>query len=119
MNQFKNLEIWKRAVDFATAIYEATSIFPNEEKYGLTSQLRRCAISIGSNIAEGAGRNTDKDFKRFLSIAYGSSYELETQIIISINLELIDASLSEQLCAEIDELQKMIYTFTGKLAQNS
>ena len=119
MNQFKNLEIWKRAVGFATDIYKATSTFPDEEKYGLTSQLRRCSVSIGSNIAEGAGRNTEKDFKRFLSIAYGSSYELETQLIIATNLELIDASLSVELCNEIDELQKMIYTFAKGLGKNS
>lgn len=115
MNRFKNLEIWKRAVTLATKIYKVTSAFPDEEKYGLVSQLRRCSVSISSNIAEGAGRNTNKDFKRFLSIAYGSSYELETQLIISKNLELISSSESEKLCSEVEELQKMLYTFAQKL----
>lgn len=115
MNQFKNLEIWKRAVKLATEIYRITTDFPDEEKYGLTSQLRRCVVSISSNIAEGAGRNTNKDFKRFLSISYGSSYELETQLIISKNLNLISDDESKELCNEVDELQKMIYTFTKKL----
>ncbi len=88
-----------------------------EEKYGLTSQLRRCAVSIGSNIAEGAGRNTDKDFKRFLSLSYGSSYELETQLIIATNLKFIDRETSKRLRSEVSELQKMIYVFSGKLEE--
>lgn len=115
MNRFKNLEIWKRAVELATKVYKVTSSFPEEEKYGLISQLRRCVVSISSNIAEGAGRNTNKDFKRFLSIAYGSSYELETQLIIATNLKLLSKTESEKLSKEIDELQKMIYTFSKKL----
>lgn len=119
MNRFKNLQIWKRAVSLATEVYRLTQKFPDEEKYGLTSQLRRCVVSVGSNIAEGAGRNTDKDFKRFLSIAYGSSYELETQIIIAANLEFVEKSKYEKLCGEIDELQKMIYSFSKKLDKNS
>lgn len=86
MNRFKNLDIWKRAVELATKIYEVTSDFSVEEKYGLVSQMRRCVVSIGSNIDEGAGRNTNKDFRRFLSLSYGSSYELETQLIIDKNL---------------------------------
>lgn len=115
MNKFKNLNIWKRAVELATEIYIVTSDFPDEEKYGLTSQLRRCVVSISSNIAEGAGRNTNKDFNRFLSIAYGSSYELETQLIIATNLNLIPNPDSKKLCNEVDELQKMIYTFSQSL----
>jgi len=115
MNRFKNLEIWNRAVELATTVYEITSDFPNEEKYGLISQLRRYVVSISSNIAEGAGRNTDKDFARFLSIAYGSAYELETQIIIATNLKLLDDRESIKLCEEINVLQKMIYAFSKKL----
>lgn len=118
MNRFKNLQIWKRAVVLATEVYKLTQNFPDEEKYGLISQLRRCVVSISSNIAEGAGRNTDKDFKPFLSIAYGSSYELETQIIIAANLEFLEKSECEELCSEISELQKMIYSFSKKLDKN-
>ena len=117
MNRFKNLNIWKRAVALATEVYKLTQKFPDEEKYGLISQLRRCVVSISSNIAEGAGRNTDKDFKRFLSIAYGSSYELETQIIIAANLEYVEKLQCEKLCNEINELQKMIYSFSAKLGK--
>jgi four helix bundle protein len=115
MNRYKNLIIWKRSVALATKVYEVTQKFPREEKYGLTSQIRRCVVSISSNIAEGAGRNTDKDFNHFLGIAYGSSYELETQIIIAENLEYINKPVSRRLCNEIDEIQKMIYSFSQKL----
>ena len=115
MNQFKNLEIWKRAVVLASEVYKVTSDFPEEEKYGLTSQLRRNAVSIGSNIAEGAGRGSASEFRHFLNIAYGSSYELETQLIISVNLKFIDQSESDNILDEITQLQKMIYSFSKKL----
>lgn len=115
MNRFKNLAIWKRSITLATTIYKATSTFPIEEKYGLTSQLRRCAVSIGSNIAEGAGRGSKNEFKYFLSIAYGSSYELETQLIIAQNLNFLSNSDGKKLVEEIDELQKMIYSFSKSL----
>lgn len=115
MHRYKKLDIWKRAISLATKIYKATSTFPKEEQYGLTSQLRRCVVSIGSNIAEGAGRNTDKDFVRFLNIAYASTCELETQLIITRNLGLVVETESQKLSEEINELQKMIYSFTKKL----
>lgn len=81
MNRYKNLEIWKRSVALATEVYELTNSFPQEEKYGIIAQIRRCAVSVPSNVAEGAGRGSKKDFKRFLNIAYGSIYELETQLV--------------------------------------
>ena len=115
MNRFKNLMIWSRSVELATKIYQVTHEFPNEEKFGLTSQMRRCAVSVGSNISEGAGRNTTIDFKRFLNIAYSSLYELETQLIISTKLELLNSETSKELCNEINELQKMIYSFSKGL----
>ncbi|MGM0547498.1 MAG: four helix bundle protein [Bacteroidota bacterium] len=115
MHRYKKLDIWKRAISLATDIYKVTTNFPTEEKYGLVSQLRRCVVSIGSNIAEGAGRNTNKEFKRFLSIAYASSCELETQLIISKNLDLLPPETSKVLLSEINQLQKMTFTFSNKL----
>lgn len=115
MNRFKNLHIWKRAVALASDIYRITSKFPEEEKFGIISQLRRCAVSIGSNIAEGAGRGSPKEFQYFLCIAYGSSYELETQLIISENLNFIDKSKTKRLHNDLTELQKMIYSFNKAL----
>lgn len=94
----KNLTVWQNAIELVTQIYRATSSFPDDEKFGLTSQMRRAAVSVDSNIAEGAARNTDKDFLRFLYIARGSLAELETQIQISVNLQLLKhGSLAENL----------------------
>ncbi len=97
MNKYKDLNIWKRSVKLATKIYEVTSHFPKEEKFGLISQLRRCAVSISSNIAEGAGRPSDKSFHYFLGIAYGSLCELETQMIIAHNLNFIGEPKNEKI----------------------
>ena len=84
----KELDVWNKAIGFVVEIYEITKSFPKEEMYGLTNQLRRAAVSIPSNIAEGAARNSDKEFIHFLYIALGSSAEVETQIIISDKLGL-------------------------------
>ncbi|MFD2531908.1 four helix bundle protein [Gracilimonas halophila] len=115
MNKYKNLEIWQRSVALATEVYSATKSFPKEEKYGITSQIRRCSVSVPSNIAEGAGRGSKKEFKRFLNIAYGSIYELETQLLISRNLDYLNEQTHKKLSEEIDQIQKMIYSFSKKL----
>ncbi len=101
----------------ATEVYKLTANFPKEEKYGLTSQIRRSAISVPSNIAEGAGRNSDKEFIYFLGVSNGSSYELQTQLVISRNLDLVDARV-DQLLDEIDQIQKMNYSLQKKLTQD-
>lgn len=115
MNNYKNLEIWKRSVKLATDIYQITKNFPEEEKYGLVSQLRRCAVSLPSNIAEGAGRGSGKDFKRFVNIAYGSSCELETQLLIAHKLEFVAIDTYKTIENEITEIQKMMFSFANKL----
>jgi four helix bundle protein len=107
MHNLKQLKIWNKSVELATEVYKATANFPKEERYGLTSQIRRSAVSIPSNVAEGAGRNTKGEFRQFLGIANGSSYELQTQLVISNRLELINDKTVEPLLKEIDELQKM------------
>ena len=109
MHKLKELKIWNRSIDLAVEIYKATEDFPREEVYGLTSQIRRSAVSIPSNISEGAGRNTNNEFCHFLGIANGSSYELQSQLIISQRLELISEETVKPLLNEIDELQKMNY----------
>jgi len=86
MATHENLDIWKLSITFVTKIYKSTKDFPNEEKYGLVSQMRRSAISIPSNIAEGAARKSDKEYLQFLYISLGSTSELDTQLIISDNL---------------------------------
>jgi len=108
MNKFKDLKVWQKAIQHVIKIYSETSSFPKEEIYGIISQIRRCSVSIPSNIAEGAGRKTKKDFSHFLDIAKGSSFELETQLIISKELNFINSENFEILIAELDEIQKMI-----------
>ena len=109
------LKLWNKAINLATKVYVLTASFPREEKYGLTSQIRRSAVSISSNIAEGAGRNTDNEFCHFLGISNGSSYELQSQLIISKNLGLANQNTVEGLLDEIDQLQKMNYALQKTL----
>jgi len=114
MHNYKELKIWQRAVDLATTVYSITQRFPASELYGLTQQIRRAVVSVSSNIAEGAGRKTEKEFGYFLNMAYGSLYELETQLIISCNLGFLEKEKNLELQTEINELQKMIYVLIKK-----
>ncbi|MDT0676268.1 four helix bundle protein [Autumnicola musiva] len=116
MHNFQNLKIWQKAMDIAKKVYLLSSQFPSEEKYGLTSQIRRSAISIASNIAEGAGRNTNGEFKNFLGIANGSSNELCTQLILSYRLNLISEDKIQPVIEELIEIQKMNYTLIRKFS---
>ena len=100
-----DLDLWKKSIDLVTEIYDATKLLPNDEKFSLTNQLRRAAISVPSNIAEGAARQSDKEFLRFLYISLGSIAELETQIIISNNLKLIASSGT--ILIELNEIKMM------------
>ena len=115
MNKFKDLKVWQKSVDVAVKVYEATNDFPDSGKFGLTSQIPRSAISISSNIAEGAGRNSSKEFKQFLSYAYGSTCELETQLIISKELTLLPMQVYQNLNNLIIEIQKMLYALKDSL----
>lgn len=108
MKDFKKLKTWQKGIKLVVDIYKTSQTFPKEELYGLTSQMRRSAISIPSNIAEGAGRNSDKDFNRFLDISLGSSFELETQVIIAKELEFLSDIEFHDLTEKIQEEQKMI-----------
>ena len=102
------LNVWKKAIEFVKRIYQITVGFPAEEKFGLVSQMRRSAISIASNISEGAGRNNKKEFNQFLGIAQGSSAELETQLIIARELGILADQLADELIIELDTISKMI-----------
>ena len=101
MNKFKELKIWQDSIDLAVDTYKLTKLFPSEEKFGLVSQMNRCVISISSNLAEGAGRNNEKEFRQFLGIALGSACELESQLIVSSKLNFIS---EEELKKQIDKL---------------
>lgn len=112
MHRFKELEIWKRSRSFCVMIYAVTSKFPLSEKFGLTNQLRRASISIPSNIAEGSSRDSNKDFIRFLRMAIGSSYEIETQLLIANDLHFLSKKDLEKLIKELEIIIKMISKFT-------
>ena len=114
MDNFRNLIVWKRAVELATDVYRITINFPKFELYGLTSQIRRAAVSISSNIAEGAGRRSKKEFAYFLGISYGSACELETQLLIAKNLEYMKESDFDSIFIELNEIQKMLYALEKK-----
>jgi len=109
MHNFKDLKVWQKSIELAVDVYKAASLLPKDEKYGLISQMKRCSVSVSSNIAEGSGRGSNGQFKYFLNISQGSAFELETQLIISNRLELLDDDLSTCLIEKITEIQKMIY----------
>lgn len=111
MHNIRKLKIWTQSIDLCVEVYKALAIMPNDEKYGLSSQIKRAVVSISSNIAEGAGREREKEFYYFLNIAYGSCYELQTQLIICEKLNFITEAINQPLLNKIDEIQKMIYVF--------
>ncbi len=109
----KDLKVWQKSMDLVVTIYQVSSNFPSEEKYGLISQMRRSAVSIPSNISEGAARNSTKEYIRFLYIALGSLSELETQLMIANRLKQLNNILEE----EVTELRKMLIALIKKLEQ--
>lgn len=109
MHNYKNLKIWDKGISISTKIFLITRNFPKSEIYGLISQMNRSSVSIPSNIAEGSARESNKDLYRFLSIAQGSNFELETQLIISKNIDLISKEIFEEIIEDLHRLQKMIY----------
>ncbi|REC44393.1 MULTISPECIES: four helix bundle protein [Chryseobacterium] len=111
MHNIKKLKIWNDSIDLCVDVYEALANMPNDEKYGLSSQIKRAAVSISSNIAEGAGREREKEFYYFLNIAYGSSYELQTQLILCEKLKFISSEINKSLLDRLNDVQKMIYVF--------
>lgn len=115
MHKYKELKVWQKSIELVTDIYTATAKFPDKERFGLISQINRASVSIPSNIAEGAGRNSTKEFLYFLSIAHASSYETETQLIISKNLNYLTITELDVLTEKINEWQKMSYSFQAKL----
>jgi len=116
MHRFKDLEVWKLSRTFCKDIYLTTSKFPDYERFGLTNQLRRASVSITSNIAEGSSRSSNKDFSRFLEIAVGSAYEIETQLLISSDLGFINNEDLELLITKLDIIVRMIVRFRSTLS---
>lgn len=108
MRPHERLEVWKTAVEFVVSVYRATESFPKEERFGLTSQIRRAAVSVAANIAEGAGRNSSKEFAYFLSNAQGSASELATELLIAHRLLFLKRETYEQMMQTLDSIGRMI-----------
>ena len=115
MHNFRKLDIWVKSLDLVTDIYRVTNTFPNQERFGLISQMQRSAVSIPSNIAEGSAKSSNKDFARFLEMSIGSSYELETELTIASKLNYMELDVFVSLQNKIVEIQKMIIGFKNKL----
>lgn len=114
-HRIEDLKVWSKSMTLVKEVYLVTAELPNEEKFGLLSQIRRCAISIPSNIAEGAGRNNKNEFYQFLGIAFGSTYELQTQLQLLIDLNFISETKIIPLKELLAEIQKMIYSLKTSL----
>ncbi|MFH0882143.1 MAG: four helix bundle protein, partial [bacterium] len=112
---FRKLDVWAKAHALTLAIYRCTTSFPAEERYGLTSQLRRAASSIPTNISEGCGRNTDAEFKRFLEISMGSASETEYLLLLSFDLKYLDDSALHKLATDVTEVKRMLASLIGKI----
>ena len=117
-SDFKDLKVWQKSIDLCQDIYCLIDIFPKSETFGLVSQIRRSAISIPSNIAEGQARHADKEFIRFLNIAYGSLAELETQLIISVKVGYSKEDIIDGLNAKIKEIGRMIMALINSIEKN-
>lgn len=115
MHNFRKFHIWSDSMILVTKIYKLLENLPRDERFNLISQIKRCAVSIPSNIAEGAGRGSNKDFNRFLAYSTGSSYELETQLLLCIELNLVSKELPTPVLNDLDVLQKKIYNFKKTL----
>lgn len=115
MRNFKELKIWQKGFDIAVDAYKLTSSFPAAEKFGISSQITRAAVSIPSNIAEGSSRKSEKDYNRFIEIALGSAYEVETQLLIARASEFGDLIFCNSLLNKVLEEQKMLSSFMNSL----
>ena len=117
MRPHENLEVWKKAVEVALTVYKTTETFPRDERFGLTSQLRRAAVSIPANIAEGASRTSKKEFCHFLSNAQGSASEVETELLIAFRLGYVARDKYDALLSSFDEIGRMIPGLSQQLAR--
>ena len=118
MRDFKELKVWHKAHQLVLDIYQQTCCFPDDERYGLTAHLRRSASSIPSNIAEGCGREGEKEFARFLSIAAGSAAETEYQLLLARDLGYMEPDLHNRLNEQVNDVKRMLNRFIQKLMAN-
>ena len=119
MQDYRKLLVWEKAHQYVLAIYALTSKFPDAERYGLTSQIKRAVVSIPSNIAEGCGRETTAELKRFLYIAMGSGSEVDYYLLLAHDLKWIDAAEYQRLTSELNGIRRMLNNFIQKLKTNN
>lgn len=119
MSHFRTLLIWQKSMILVTTVYQTTKSFPKEDLFGLTSQLRRCSISIPSNIAEGSGRESNKEYVRFLNISVGSLFELQTQLEIAKNIDYLTQEQFNKQYEDSRELERMLISFIKKVKERS
>ncbi|MDQ2753113.1 MAG: four helix bundle protein [Bacteroidota bacterium] len=117
MRNFKELKIWQKGFSIAVKSFRLTALFPKEERFGISSQITRAAVSIPSNIAEGSSRSSAKDYHRFVEISLGSVYELETQLLIAKAVNFGDSNITNELLEDITEEQKMLVGFLNTLSK--
>ena len=115
VHSYRDLLVWQKSISLAKELYAATKRFPEDERFGLISQIRRAAVSVPSNIAEGQARRTAKSFTQFLYISKGSLAELDTQLILSHEFKYVEKEECDKLLKQIDELQRMIFSLINKL----
>jgi four helix bundle protein len=119
LQSFRNLKVWKECPSLTLIIYQSTGKFPSDERFGLVQQLRKAVVSLESNIAEGSGRGTDSDFRRFLFIALGSLAEVECQVLVSRDLGWLNEATYEELMIRIVEIRRMLMSLIGRLTASS
>ena len=117
IHNFRELEVWKRSMSLAGLVYALSRKYPEEEKFGLTSQTQRAVVSIASNIAEGAGRGSDKDFAHFLNVALGSAFEVETQVILAGQFKYITEEEQEIVLSELHVIQPQLNALIKKYSK--
>lgn len=115
MKNFKELKVWQKGLDIAVKSFKLTESFPREERFGLSAQINKAAVSIPSNIAEGSSRSSEKDYKRFLEIALGSGFELESQLLIAEAVNFGQKNMRDTILQAVDEEQKMLMSFIRRL----
>ncbi len=115
MFRFENLEVWQDAMNLCERVYRLSQSFPAAEQYGITSQVRRSAVSVSANIAEGAGRSTDGDFARFLDIAFGSLMETVSHLTLAKRLRFVDENSHQEVYADCERIGKMLTSFRNRL----
>jgi four helix bundle protein len=115
MKEFRNLKVWEKAHSLTLAVYKATSGFPRQERFGLTSQMRRCSASIGANIAEGCGKRGNNEFQRYLQIASGSASELDYHFLLARDLRFLEEMDYRRLASELLQLRKMLTSLLQKV----